>query len=90
MRRNRIILLILWIASLFAISFYGGTISYGIFAFLTLIPVIAVIYILLVRSFFRIYQEIDARDLRANHSSVFYFTLQNESFMAFSGVRVLF
>ncbi|MBO4375449.1 MAG: DUF58 domain-containing protein [Lachnospiraceae bacterium] len=90
MRRNRIILLILWIASLFAISFYGGTVSYGIFVFLTLIPVVAIIYILLVRAFFRIYQEIDGRDLKANSPSVFYFTLQNESPIAFSGVRVLF
>ena len=90
MRRNRIILLILWTASLFAISFYGGAVSYGLFVFFTAIPFTALLYILLVRFFFRIYQEADVRDLRANHSSHFYFTLQNESLMSFCGVRVLF
>ena len=90
MRRNRIILAVLWLLSLLAISFYGGAVSYGLFTFFSLIPAAALLYILAVRAFFRIYQEIDGRDITANRPSVFYYTLQNESLIAFSGVRVMF
>ena len=90
MKRNRIILLVLWILSLVGISFYGGQISYGLFALFSLIPVISLLYIVCVYLLFKIYQEIDARDIVCNNTATFYFTLQNESFINFSGVRVLF
>ncbi len=90
MRRNRIILAVLWLLSLLAISFYGGAVSYGLFAFFSLVPAAALLYILAVRAFFRIYQEIDGRDITADRPSVFYYTLQNESLIAFSGVRLMF
>ncbi|MCR5651540.1 MAG: DUF58 domain-containing protein [Lachnospiraceae bacterium] len=90
MKRNRIILAVLWLASLLAISFYGGPVSYGIFAFFTMIPLMSLLYIVFVMFRFRIYQEIDGRNLKANNPSDLYFTLQNESPLAFSSVRVLF
>lgn len=90
MKRNRIILLILWILSLIGISFYGGLISYGLFMFFSLIPIISLLYILCVYLLFKIYQNIDARDIVCNNTATFYFTLQNESIINFSGVRVLF
>ena len=90
MKRNRIILLILWILSLIGISFYGGQISYGLFMLFSLIPIISLLYILCVYLLFKIYQNIDARDIVCNNTATFYFTLQNESLISFSGVRVLF
>ncbi len=90
MRRNRIILLILWILSLVAISFYGGPVSYGFFFALTLIPVVSLIYIACVIIGFRIYQKLDGRNLTAGRSSEFYFTLQNESPVSFASIRVVF
>ena len=85
MRRNRIIWLVLYIMSIVAISFYGGAVSYGTFITLTMVPVVSLIYILLVILCFRVYQKLDGRDVVANHRADFYFTLQNESLMAFSG-----
>ncbi len=90
MRRNRIILAVLWILSLAAISFTGGTISYSFFALFTLLPVSSLLYILYVYVFFRIYQNLEGRTITCNHSKDFLFILQNESFLAFSGIRVLF
>ena len=90
MKRNRIILLILWVLSLIGISFYGGQISYGLFILFSLIPIISLLYILCVYLLFKIYQNIDARDIVCNNTATFYFTLRNESAISFSGVRVLF
>ena len=90
MRRNRIIWLILYVLSIVFISFYGGVISYGSFAVLTLIPVVSILYIIFVIFRFRIYQKLDGRNPVCNNRSDFYFTLQNESFMIFSSVRVTF
>ena len=90
MKRNRIILLILWVLSLIGISFYGGLISYGLFMLFSLIPIISLLYIMCVYLLFKIYQNIDARDIVCNNTTTFYFTLQNESRINFSGVRVLF
>ena len=90
MRRNRIIWATLWVASVVLISFYGGPVSYGIFAVLTLTPVISLAYILLVLARFKIYQYFECPEIVSRHVIPFYFTLQNEDFFAFSGVRVNF
>ena len=90
MLRNRLILAALWILSLVCISFYGGPISYGFFAVITLIPVICLIYLLLVLARFKIYQHFESKDIVSNHKTPFYFTLQNEDLFAFCAVRVNF
>ena len=90
MKRNRIILFLLWVLSLVGISFYGGPISYGFFVVLTLIPVISVIYMICVFVLFKIYQSLENRDITCNRTEAFYFTLQNESPVSFFGVRVMF
>ena len=46
MLRNRIFVGILWIVSLVGITFYGGTISYGFFTAVTLLPVLSLLYLL--------------------------------------------
>lgn len=90
MNRNLIFLIALWILSLVGISFYGGAVSYGFFIVITLIPVISLLYMLFVFLKFKIYQKIDIRNLISNQTAPFYFTLQDESMIAFSGVRVIF
>ena len=90
MARNRIIYGILWVLSLVGISFFGGPVSYGIFTLLTLIPVISLLYLLFVSSFFRIYQEIDGKNLAADHTTPYYFILKNEFPFGFAGIRVRF
>ncbi|MBR6477092.1 MAG: DUF58 domain-containing protein, partial [Lachnospiraceae bacterium] len=90
MKRNRLIFLILWILSLVGISFFGGPVSYGFFALLTLLPLISLIYLAFVFWFFRIYQELDGKHLVADQTVPFYFTLMNEYFFGFAGIRVRF
>jgi uncharacterized protein (DUF58 family) len=90
MRRNRIILIILWILSLVGISFFGGTVSYGFFAAVTLVPAVSFIYLLLVFLRFKIYQRMDSRRVVADELSDFYITLQNEDCFAFTSIRMIF
>ena len=90
MLRNRLIVAALWILSLVGISFYGGPVTYGFFAVMTLIPVILLIYLLLVLARFKIYQHFESKDIVSDHKIPFYFTLQNEDYFAFCAVRVRF
>lgn len=90
MKRNFRILLGLWILSIIGISLRGGPVTYGIFFLLTFLPVSSLIYIWLVILLFKIFQDLEGKELTANHPAVFRFVLQNESFLLFSGVRVRF
>ena len=90
MKKNRLFLLLLWILSLVGISFYGGPVSYGFFAMVTMVPVISWLYLLCVFLRFRIYQKLDSKSLISNQTVPFYFTLQNEDYFTYSGVRVSF
>ena len=89
MLRNRLILAALWIFSLVGISFYGGPLTYGFFAVMTILPIVLLLYLLLVLARFKIYQHLESREIVSNHKIPFYFTLQNEDLFAFSAVRVL-
>ena len=90
MKVRRCVLGICWLLSLILISIYGGTVSYGIFFGLTLVPVISFLYILFVRIFYRIYQEIGSRNIVSGQSVPYYFVLKNESWFAFAGIKVFF
>lgn len=90
MRRNRVCWFFIWIVSIVGISLYGGAVSYSFFALITAIPIISFFYLLCVFLSFRIYQEIQSNSLVSNHMTTFYFTLQNETFFAFSGIRIIF
>lgn len=90
MRVRRCIWGICWLLSLIVISIYGGTVSYGIFFGLTLVPIISVLYILFVWTFHRIYQEIGNRNIVCGQSVPYYFVLKNESWFAFAGIKVSF
>lgn len=86
MRIRRILLLTLWILSLVAISFYGGAISYGFFFCMTLLPVISLLYLICVYVRFRIYQEIESRNIVCREPMPYYFVLQNGEQFAFAGI----
>ena len=88
MRRNRLIFLLLWLASLVGISYRGGPVSYGLFVFLTLLPVLSLIYLFSVFLAFKVYQHLEGRDLTAHHPHPFLFILENEFFFPFASVKV--
>ena len=86
--RNRMIYACLWGLSVLGITFYGGGISYGLFAAMTLVPVVSFGYVLYVLYCFRIYQEMGSRWIQVNQRVPFYFSLVNEFCFGFVGVRV--
>ena len=88
MKLRRCIFAALWILSLVGISFYGGAVSYGFFFMLTLVPVVSFIYLIAVYFGFRIYQEVDSRDMVCNEPMSYYYVLENGSFFGLSGVSV--
>ncbi|MCM1263869.1 MAG: DUF58 domain-containing protein [Butyrivibrio sp.] len=90
MKMRRIVFFILWLLSLVLISFYGGTVSYGIFFALTLIPFVSFIYIACVSLRYKVYQEIGSRNIICGQSTPYYFVLQNEDKFAFAGIGISF
>lgn len=87
---RRIILTVLWILSLVGISYYGGPVSYGFFAAVTIAPFISLLYTLIVLFRFKIYQDVNRKNVVAGSVSDFYITLQNEDLFTYSGVRITF
>ena len=90
MLRNRLIALALFILSVIAISFYGGPVTYGFFFLTVLIPAISAAYCFLVYLRYRIYQVIVTKNVVVGSPTDYYFTLQNEDFYSFSGIKVEF
>lgn len=88
MKKRRIVLVIAWIASLVAISFYGGAVSYGLFFTLTLLPVLSYTYLFCVYFRFRIYQEVQSRDMICREPMPYYFVIQNSDFFAFASISI--
>ena len=88
MRRHRLIWLGLWLLSLAAISFFGGTISYGFFFGVSLLPVLSLLYILCVYMGFKIYQETEGRSMVCGQPVPYFFVLQNDVWFAFTSVSV--
>ena len=87
---NRLIALTLFILSVIAISFYGGPVSYGFFCLCILVPAISAAYCFLVYLRYRIYQVIVTKNVVVGSPTDYYFTLQNEDFYSFAGIKVEF
>lgn len=85
---RRCIFLALWMLSLAAITFFGGTVSYGLFWGMTLLPVVSVTYIAFVYFRFKVYQEIGNRSMVCGQPETWFFVLQNEDRFAFTSVSV--
>ena len=90
MKRNRIIWFCLWVLSIVGISIKGGAVTYGLFALLTLVPVISLLYLLAVYIFFHIYQNLEQRFVSVNEPVNYRFALVNEYPLQFVGIRVRF
>ncbi len=90
MRKNRIILVFLWILSLIFITVSGTQLAYAFFILLTMTPLLSLFYIFLVNHYFKIHQHINDRELIANHRSDYDFILQNDSIIPFAGLRIHF
>ena len=90
MTARRIVLILLWILSLVGITYYGGPVSYGFFAAVTLVPFISLLYTLIVLFRFKIYQDVNRKNVVSGSISDFYITLQNEDFFTYSGIRITF
>ena len=86
MKRNRLILLGLFILSLIAISFYGGPVSYGFFFFIFITPAVSALYSIIVFFRFRIYQKIETKVAVVDTPVAFYYSLKNEERFGFAGV----
>ena len=78
----------LWIVSLVGISFHGGAVSYGFFFMLTLLPVVSFVYLLCVFLRFKIYQEVESRDMVCGQAMPYFFVLRNEDYFGFASVNV--
>ena len=89
MKKNRIMLGILWILSIIGISFYGGAVSYGFFFALTLMPIISYVYLLCVYFRFHIYQEVQSREMICRQSLHCFWSLVGleKEFKPASGTR---
>lgn len=88
MKRRRWILFGLWLLSLAAISCYGGAISYGFFYGVTLLPFLSLFYLVLVYWRFKLYQEVESRNMVCGHAVPYFFVLQNDDYFAFTSVSV--
>lgn len=76
------------ILSLIFISFYGGTVSYGLFFAVLFLPLLSLIYLLMVFWRFKIYQKLEGRNVVAGQAVPYYFVLQNEDRFSFASVSV--
>lgn len=87
---NRIIMLILIIASAIFASHYGGNVSYALFYMSLSVPVVSILYTFYVYIRFRIYQEIGQRLVVKGDFIPYSFTLANEDYITFRSIKVNF
>ena len=90
MTRNIRIWFCLWVLSVIGISFRGGTVTYGFFTLLTLVPLFSLLYLFAVYSLFHIYQETEQRFVTVNEPVAYRFALVNEYPIQFVSIRVRF
>lgn len=90
MKRNAIILIIVIICTGIFASNYGGTIPYALFYFSLLVPLMSFIYILIVLNFFRFHQEAAKKTFVKGETVDYFFSLSNDSFILYSGIKVNF
>lgn len=90
MKKNRLIYGLLLALSLLGISFFGGAVSYTFFFVMAMIPIVSFSYLLLAFFLFHLYQKVETNRLVAKTPCPFYFTLVNDFFFVFAGIRVKF
>ena len=90
MIRNRIILCLVIVATGVFVSFFGGSISYGLFYTSLLVPVVSFAYMLYVHFRCRIYQLIEHKTVVKGEHIPYQFILSNEDVIAFTNIYVSF
>jgi uncharacterized protein (DUF58 family) len=88
MLRNRIIMLLFIVGTAVFASFYGGTISYGMFYLSLLIPVASFIYTLAVYFNFKIYQKLEHRKMLKGELTPYCLTVSNEGILSYVSIKV--
>lgn len=88
MIKRRIVWLLLWILSLIGISTFGGTITYGFFFAVTLVPVVSFAYLVAEAVGVKIYQELGSRTITCDERVDYFFVLKNETPFSFPSVKV--
>lgn len=87
---NRVIMLLLIIASTIFVSYYGGTVSYALFYMSLFIPLVSATYTFYVYVRFRIYQDVGQRIVIKGDLVPYSFTLSNEDYITFRSIKVNF
>ncbi|MFA5657738.1 MAG: DUF58 domain-containing protein, partial [Oscillospiraceae bacterium] len=90
MKRNRYFLLALILATGVFASFFGGNIPHALFYSSLVIPVVSFLYTVYVFLRFRLYQKIESRKVMKGELVPYEFTLANEDFISYTGIRVNF
>ena len=88
LKLNRLIYFILCVAALVLASFRGGPVTYTLLFGLLLIAPIALIYLLVVYSFFKLYQVLGSKHITAYEPVSYYFVLKNEYLLNFCHISI--
>lgn len=90
MRLNRLICLLMIIASGVFASYYGGNISYALFYLSILTPIIAFLYTVYVYFRFKLYQSMESVLVVKGDWNNYSFVIANEDFITFRNIKVNF
>ncbi len=90
MKRNRFILILLFLAAYVYAANVGGTISYLVLYLVLFVPILSACYLLYVYFRFSIYQHLERKVMVKGDHIDYEFQLVNEDFLAFTDVRVTF
>ena len=88
LKTNRLIYIILCVAALVLASFRGGPVTYTFFFGLLLITPLSLIYLLVVYSFFKLYQVLGTKHITAYDPIQYYFVLQNEYLLNYCHIGI--
>ena len=90
MWKNRIVLIILIVASGVLVSHYGGSFSYTLFYFSLGIPLVSLLYSIYVYSHFKLYQFTGNKTIVKGETTEYSFQLANEDVITFESLKVNF
>ena len=88
LKLNRLIYFILCVAALVLASFRGGPVTYTLLFGLLLIAPIALIYLLVVYAYFKLYQVLGSKHITAYEPVSYYFILKNEYLLNFCHISI--
>jgi len=87
-RCRRAVYVLLLAAAAVYVSNKGGVFSYALFYFMLFYPVASLLYLFYVRSFVRIHQEIDRREIEKYKEEPYRLIVENAGFLPVIGVRL--